>query len=277
MTVSETKTVRSLLGTIVFDLDGVIYLGSSPIPGARSTIEILTRLGWTLLFATNDSEKTPETVASEFATRMDVAIDPSAIITSSMTTIWYLREHGLTSAYVVGSPRLQATLVAHGVAAADGEDLPRAVVVGLDRGITYEKIHRAARAIRSGAVFVATNTDATIPTSNGVAPGAGAIVAAIAEASAQKPVTCGKPSEAMLDVIRDKIEGPRVWMIGDRPETDIAFAKAAGWTSVLTLSGVTRRPSEVPPHLKPDHVIASVADLPGLLLNNGERTSLDEG
>jgi 4-nitrophenyl phosphatase len=114
-------------------------------------------------------------------------------------------------------------------------------------------------------MFIATNTDATFPTPDGPMPGAGATVQTIADATGSPFVVCGKPNEPMAQLVRSRLETDNVWMIGDRLETDIALAKYAGWTSVLTLTGVTPMMPEFPEGLVPDHVIASVADLPQVL------------
>jgi len=142
---------------------------------------------------------------------------------------------------------------------------PDAVVVGLDRALTYDRIAAAARALHNGAHFIATNTDATIPTPQGEMPGAGTIVAAIATASGKPYVACGKPHQPMLDLVNEKISADRVIMVGDRPETDIAFAKLAGWESVLSLTGVIQDPGTVPGRFTPDRVVQSIADLEGIL------------
>lgn len=273
-------------GTIVFDLDGVIYLGDTPIPGAAGTIAELTERGWQLLFATNNSTKTPDSVCRMLRDKAGILVAPEAVVTSGMAVVTYLVAHSLRSAFVIGAPELKATIAEADIAITTHDPGPAVVVVGLDTRLTSAKIEHAARAIRGGAVFVATNTDATIPTPSGDSPGAGTMVAAVAEASRSTPIPCGKPHQPMLDLVASKIVAPvamtsraltdRVWMVGDRPETDIAFAKHAGWRSILTLSGVTKDPGKVPPHLTPDHVITSIADLPKILHHNAERFAGDE-
>ncbi len=267
--------MKHRIGTIVLDLDGVVYLGSEPIPQAAETITSLMDLGWQILFATNNSTKTPESVAGVLRDRAGLTIDPSTIVTSGMAAGSYLNGQGLTSAYVVGSHQLEDTLRVAGISVTDHLSA-EAVVVGLDRSVTYEKLDMAARAIRRGAAFVATNTDATFPTPNGQSPGAGTIVAAVSKAAGIEPVACGKPHQPMARLVSSQVAFDDVWMVGDRPETDIAFAKEAGWRSVLTLSGVTATTEDVPAPLMPDHVIGTIADLPGILTRSSENPS-DEG
>jgi len=249
---------------MVFDLDGVLYLDSQGIPGAGKALEEIAALGWQLVFATNNSTKTPRTVAQHIQQRTGFDASGSHAVTSAGSAAEYVAGRH-TTAHVVGSPALKAMLEDAGISLAHGSD-PGAVVVGLDRGLTYDAIDRASRLIRGGSEFVATNIDSTYPTPTGLSPGAGTIVAAIKEASGTEPVNCGKPTPIFLSLVAEKIEAdPNVWMVGDRPETDIALAQAGGWTSVLALTGVTDSPEAVPERFTPDHVVASIADLPKLL------------
>lgn len=258
-------------GTIIFDLDGVVYLGNDAIRGAADTINELTGRGWQVLYATNNSTKSPSAVADVLSDRVGVEADPSSIVTSAMAAATYLVGHGLTSALVVGSEQLRATLSGSGIEVVRSGQSPDAVVVGLDRSLTYDTICDAATCIRAGARFVATNMDATLPTQRGPVPGAGTIVAAVQAASGHEPVACGKPNQPMVDLVQHLVRARHtritgdVWMVGDRPESDIAFAKQAGWRSILTLSGVTTDPDSVPDVFAADHVIASLADLGTIL------------
>jgi len=248
----------------VFDLDGVVYVGSDPVNGAGAAMVELRDRGWQLLFTTNNSSKTPTSVTEVLRDRAGISVDPRSVITSGMAAAAYLRNNGLESAYVLGSPQLKDTLETYGVAVVESATTD-AVLVGFDRSLTYDKIDLAARAVRNGAAFVATNTDSTFPTSTGEVPGAGTMVAAVATASGRPFVACGKPERPMIDLVGERIATKRVVMVGDRPETDTAFAIAARWESVLTLTGVTAAAEDIPRHLTPDHVIASIADLPGIL------------
>lgn len=259
--------------TVVFDLDGVLYLDSDGIPGAGEALEKIAAMGWRMLYATNNSTKTPDMVADHIFARTGFRASGRDAITSAGSAARYVAERH-TTAHVVGSRAISVMLEDAGVASSDSD--PGAVVVGLDLGLSYGSIDRAARFIRAGAEFVATNIDSTYPTPSGLSPGAGAIVAAIEEASGTDPVNCGKPTSIFMDLVTEKmmpgsllVEGdtpnPHVWMVGDRAETDIAMAKIGGWTSVLTLSGVTVSADDVPEQFAPVHVVATVADLPHLL------------
>jgi 4-nitrophenyl phosphatase len=139
-----------------------------------------------------------------------------------------------------GGPGLRTELLARGALVVDDDDvgLVDAVVVGYDPAFDYTALTRAMRAIRAGARFVAANQDATYPTDEGLLPGNGAIVAAIETASGVAPVVAGKPHPPMLGLVRDRL-GPEGMLVGDRPDTDGAFARALGYRFALVLTGVT--------------------------------------
>lgn len=259
-------------GTVVFDLDGVLYLDSEGVPGARDALEACVDAGWRLLYATNNSTKTAAIVARHVEERTGFRADPHGAVTSAMSAARHVASIG-RDALVVGSDAIEQELLARGVRVVEHDspraERPDAVVVGLDRSISYDRIDRAARAIRAGSTFVATNVDATYPTPRGLAPGAGSIVAAIAAASGVEPIDCGKPTPHFGSLIVDMIEPGPVVMVGDRPETDIALGIAYGWTTVLVLTGVTSSVDDVPGMHAPDHVVDSVADLPALLASIG--------
>ena len=250
-------------GTIVLDLDGVVYLDAHGVPGAGDALRSLQADGWHLVYATNNSTKTRADVVRHIEERTGFEAYPADAVTSAMAAAAHVR--GAMSAAYVGSPSIGHELEAVGVEVVEPEASPEAVVVGLDRSITYGRIDRAARAIRSGARLVATNTDATYPTRTGPAPGAGTIVAAIATAAGADAVSCGKPHEPFAQLVRARLTDGPVLIVGDRPETDIALGRRLGWGTVLVMSGVTETRADVPDDLAPDHVLGSIAELPALL------------
>lgn len=257
------------IGTLILDLDGVVYLDGEGVPGAGETLERFTDSGWQVLYATNNSTKTGDTVAEHIWSRTGFRADPRDAITSAMTAARHVANtaEGTTRAMVVGGASISTELVARGITVCD--DDVDVVVVGLDLAITYERLDIAARRIREGAAFVATNTDATYPTPSGLAPGAGTIVAAISTAAGVEPVNCGKPTRAFGDMVAERITGQNVVMVGDRPETDIALGKRYGWSTVLVLSGVTGAADHGPAAHRADMVTASIADLdPATLLTD---------
>ena len=253
-------------GTVVLDLDGVVYLDAQGIPGAGQALASLAERGVALRYATNNSSKTASDVVRHIEQRTGFRADPSSVVTSSQATAVYVAER-FSRAAVVGPPALERELLAHGVDVVP-TDAADAVVVGLDRHLTYETIDEAARAIRAGAAFVASNTDSTYPTPTGLAPGAGTIVAALATASGRDPVVCGKPTPIFAEALTSQIAPVPVWMVGDRIETDIALGHSQGWVTVLVLTGVTDAPDVDDLGVRPHHIIPSIADLPELVLGS---------
>jgi HAD superfamily hydrolase (TIGR01450 family) len=251
------------LGTIVFDLDGVLYVDSLAVPGAGAALQEISAAGWHVVFATNNSTRTVSTVLKHIEQRTGFSSPTASVVTSAMAAAsWARTEHH--RAFVVGEPGLRETLEDAGLTLVE-DDTADCVIVGLDRDITYDKIDTASRLIRNGAAFIATNTDATFPTQTGPAPAAGSIVSAITTASGVEPLACGKPHVPMLSLVREMVRGSSVWVVGDRPDTDLAMARRAGWTAVLVLSGVTTPTTTISSDHAPHHTLASIADLPALL------------
>ncbi len=251
----------------IFDMDGVLYRGKQPLPGVNEMIDAIEARGRKYLFATNNSMATP----AEYVRRMagyGVTVDASHIQTSGTATRDFLLGELPEGAklLVVGMPALGAQLQMDTtfVLSDDPEDDIAAVVAGLDQRFSYDTLARALTAIRQGARFIATNTDATLPVENGVLPGAGSIIAAIATASGSQPTVVGKPETLMMEagVAQLGSQASRTVMIGDRLDTDILAAQRAGLATALVLTGVTTREDLVNSDIVPDYVFT---DLPAML------------
>ena len=252
--------------TVACDLDGVVYVGDEGVPGAGDALDALRASGRTIVFVTNNSTQTPQTVANSVYHLTGFAVDPGDVVTSATVTAMALRGHA-RRVMIVGHDNLAATFDAHGFEVTGDRHMTEAVVVGLDFGLTYGTLAEAALAIGAGALFYATNTDASLPTAEGPIPGGGAIVAALATATGKQPVVCGKPHEPTAKALRSLVGEGRVLVVGDRPETDIALGKSQGWPTALVLSGVTSSATGLADELRPDLVLGSLAELPGALGN----------
>jgi len=238
----------------VLDLDGVVWLAEQPIDGAAAAVERLRARGDRVLFATNNSWARLEDQEAKLD-RMGI---PAAgdVVTSAMAaaTLVDAGERVL----VCGGPGVVQAVGARGAEpVAEGD--AAAVIVGFHRDFDYERLRIAATAVRRGARLVATNDDATYPTPDGLIPGGGALVAAVAYAAGVPPVVAGKPHRPMADLIR-ALAGGEGTVVGDRPETDGAFAAALGYRFALVLTGVTGE-ADLPVEPAPDVVAASLADL----------------
>ena len=222
---------------VLLDLDGTVYRGSEAVPGAARFLERLDAAGLPVLFVTNRANRTPEVVHQQL-TDLGIASRPEQVLTSAQTAAQFL---GGGSAFYIGEEALETALLEGGITL-DAER-PDAVVVGLDRGITYQKLEQATRLILQGARFIATNRDHLLNGDGGLSPGNGAIVAALATATGQEPVVVGKPERAIIDaaVERLALAPAGLIMVGDNAATDIAAAQNAGLRSALILTGVTDR------------------------------------
>jgi HAD superfamily hydrolase (TIGR01457 family) len=248
----------------LLDMDGVLYRGQMPLPGVNELLALFARRGITYACVTNNSTLTPEQYESKLAA-MGIAIPAAQVITSSVATRRYLEgqvPRG-TPAFYIGMEGLRAALFGDGYFVYD-ERQPQVVVSGLDLDATYTKFKIAALAIRAGARFVGTNPDLTLPTEEGLVPGAGSIQALLSAATDVTPVVIGKPEPTMLHAAIDILHADhqRTLVIGDRLDTDIAGAKAAGLASALVLTGVTTQADLEHSALQPDAVYA---DLPALV------------
>ena len=240
----------------VLDLDGVLWLGNEAIPGAAEAVAALRAAGEDVVFCTNNSSQSVETVEAKLES---FGIPPEGgVITSAMAGAT-LVEPG-ERVLVVGGPGIVEAVEARGARAVrDGE--AEVVMVGFDLGFDYQRLTAAYVAIRDGARFVATNDDRTYPTPLGLIPGGGAMVASIAYAAGVDPIVAGKPNEPMAALIRARL-GPDGTMVGDRPDTDGRFARTLGYRWALVLSGVTRAvdlPVEPAPELVADDLASLVA------------------
>ena len=250
--------------TAVFDLDGVVYIEGHGIDGAGDALQRIDDAGITVLFASNNSTKTPLTAATHIAAATGYRCRAEQVVTSSLVTSRTIAG-SYRRAYVVGETGLSETLESEGLDVVKDWRDADVVVVGLDRNVTFDRLAGATLAIATGgAAFVATNTDASFPTQEGPVPGGGALVGAIAIATGVEPQVFGKPNEVFRAFIKDMAHGDVV-MVGDRPETDLAMGKAEGWVTVLVMSGVTTDASSVDPAYLPDHVVDSIAAVPGLM------------
>lgn len=254
----------SNIETVVCDLDGVVYVDGVAVPGAGRALEALQQQGRRLLFATNNSTKTPRIVVDTIARLTGFEVDERDVVTSGLVTAMALEEL-VDRVLVVGGAPLVDTFRSRGFTVVANWREAEAVVCGLDFNLTYEHLAAATLAVRAGARFYATNTDATYPTAEGQKPGGGAIVAALATATGIQPVVCGKPHAPLADAVRRIAGNNHVLVVGDRFETDVALGKAQGWSTALVLTGVAVDAAEAPPGLNPDIVIDSLSDLPGVL------------
>lgn len=224
---------------VILDLDGTLFRGEEPTPGAVETVAELRRRETLVRFLTNNSSKT-RTQLTEKLKRLGFGATEDEVYSSAIGTASFLRGH-VSSAYVVGEEGLHESL--NGVGIATAGDVVGAVVVGICRSFDYAMMTEALRHLRNPETrFIATNTDATYPLENDVLiPGAGAIVASIATCAGRLPEVIGKPNPFMIDLILTHagVSPTDCLVVGDRIETDIEAGHRAGCDTHLVLCGVT--------------------------------------
>ncbi len=247
--------------TVLFDLDGVLYRADTVIPGAPEAVARMRAAGKRVAFLTNNSSRTPEQVAAKLRA-MGIEARKADVETSALATAQLLDCRGVQTAFVVGEDGVQEALADAGIRLLDGAaERADVVVVGWDRRITYEKLARAALLVERGAALVATNADASYPAPEGRLPGAGALLAAITTATGATPEVVGKPHPSLLYAALSRVGGNRPLLVGDRLDTDVAAAVAAGWDSVLVLTGISTRTDVASSAVKPTFVAEDLSSL----------------
>ena len=211
-----------------------------------------------MVFVTNNASATPAQIVAELAD-VDVPATPGQIVTSAMAAAALL-DPG-TRCLVIGMDGLRAALDDRRCLIVTDPRDADAVVVGFDRRFTWEALRDANAAIRNGARFIATNTDATFPAADGIWPGNGAVVAAIATATGTQPEVAGKPHTPLLEAAAARAGRTPVLMVGDRFETDIAGAAALGWDTALVLTGITAEAEVAGLSPAPTYVLRGLAQL----------------
>ncbi|MBP1156718.1 MULTISPECIES: HAD-IIA family hydrolase [unclassified Paenibacillus] len=228
----------------LLDLDGTLYNGDRPIPYAAEFISWLRERGYPYLYVTNNSSRSPEQVASHLAaTGIDAS--PSEVLTSSQASAMYMKDAGLDrgSVMCIGETGLREALTEAGfrlVGEEEAEHGVAAVVQGIDRTFSYEKLLKAVRYIRAGAQYVLTNPDHLLPWNGELTPGAGSIAASIERASEKPPVIIGKPSPIIMRYAVAKLGLPpqEIWAVGDNMNTDIRGGADANCRTALVLTGL---------------------------------------
>ncbi|MFL6104971.1 MAG: HAD-IIA family hydrolase [Actinomycetes bacterium] len=262
---AEDAALASRFRGVVFDLDGVVYLGEEAIEAAPAALDQVRALGVAVAFVTNNSYRPPDLVAEKLQ-RMGVKAAPEEVLTSSQALVRLLGgSAGLDGVrvMVVGGPGLRGALEAAGARLVDGSAWREAevVAVGFDPDLTYARVRDATLAIRAGARVVGSNPDTTLPAPDGLWPGAGATLALLQASTGVRPEVAGKPERALLDTAAAAIGSGPYLMVGDRADTDLDGAHRLGWSTALVLSGVTR-PADLPDlAIVPDHLLPDVGGL----------------
>lgn len=263
---------------VLFDLDGVIYLGPKPVPGAADAVRELRARQVTIGYVTNNAARSPQAVADHL-TSLEVSATSADVVTSAQAGARLLAEHLPSGAKVLimGTDDL-AHEVAHVglVPVYDVSSAPDAVVQGFNPQLTWEQVENACEAIHQGALWVATNTDSTRPTDRGIMPGNGSMVAAVQMAVGKAPLVAGKPYRPLIEEAVHRTDATNALFVGDRLDTDIEGAQACGLDSAMVLTGAHGAADLLHAHAqaRPTHLLV---DLSELFVPARTVTRLDDG
>ena len=247
-------------------MDGVIWRSDAPIGDLAAIFNRIRERGLKFVFATNNSTKT----SAQYVSRLQefgVDVDPWQVVTSSQAAAHAMAERlpPGSEVFMIGEEGLRIPLEEKGFAVLSTADAPhaQAVVMGLDRRISFEKLVEATLLVRGGTPFYATNADKTFPTPRGQIPGAGAWISVITTATSVQPIVAGKPFPFLMDLSMEKLGTDRneTLVIGDRLDTDIAAGQAVGCPTALVLTGVSTREQAEDWRPKIDIVVDDLATL----------------
>jgi HAD superfamily hydrolase (TIGR01450 family) len=254
---------------LLADLDGVVYRGKQGIPGA---VEELNRAAgrMRLGYVTNNASRTDRIVAEQLR-ELGLTARAEDVVTSPQAAVDLLKQTVAPGAtvLVVGGDGLTDELGKAGYAVTrSAEDDPAAVVQGFAPEIGWAQLAEASFALaerpgRDPLPWIATNTDWTLPLERGLAPGNGTLVSAVHTAVQRLPVFAGKPETPIFETAFERFGSRNALMIGDRLDTDIRGARAAGIPSLLVLTGVDRPKQLVAAasDMRPDYIVATLAEL----------------
>ncbi|HEX9891556.1 MAG TPA: HAD-IIA family hydrolase, partial [Actinomycetota bacterium] len=248
----------------LLDLDGVVYRGHEAIPGAPEAVAGLRDRGGRVVFVTNNSAPTPEQVVDTL-TSMGVKAEPGDVVTSAQAVAPMVRRRVGEGAevFAVGEGGLRRALEEAGLRlSAPDAERAAAVVVGWDRSADFDRLRRAGLLVQRGAPLFAANADRSYPAPGGeLWPGTGALLGVIEATTGVRAEVAGKPHRPLFEAALERAGTARALMVGDRLETDVAGAAAAGLDAVVVLSGAATRADLLDHDALPVDVLPDVSGL----------------
>ena len=250
---------------LLLDLDGCVYTGRASVPGAAQALTGLAEAGIPVVYLTNNASRSADEVASHISS-FGIDARPEQVLTSGIVAVRELAATVPAGApvLVVGSPALAHQVLAAGLEVVDSAaDAPVAIVQGHSPNTGWRQLAEICRAVRAGAQWWATNLDRTFPLEDGQMPGNGAFVRVVEETTGAHPRVAGKPAASMMRAGTAALGAQRPLMVGDRLETDIAGARAAGMTAGLVLTGIHGEEDALaaPAQQRPHVILDSLLDL----------------
>lgn len=244
----------------LLDMDGTVYLGGKLINGAKEAVARMRAAG-RVLFVTNNTSVSRDDYVSKLRF-MGIGAEREDIYTAGDATIAWLKRERIGKVFLLGTDRLRDEFVQSGIELTETD--PEMVVVGFDTGLTYVNLSKTCKFIREGVRFIATHPDFNCPVRDGYIPDVGSFLALVEASTGRRPeLICGKPYEEMGRGVRERTGIPpeRTAMVGDRLMTDMRFAAANGFASVLVLSGETTAEAAAQSGMALDCVYNSIADI----------------
>lgn len=223
------------------DLDGVAYRGPEAIPHAPESLSAARAAGMSIAFITNNASREPETVA-EHLVALGIDSSPDEVLTSAQAAAALLAaevDEGAPVLVVGGAGLLTAVRRAGYRLVTSADESPVAVVQGFAPEVSWRELAEAAYAVQRGALHVVSNLDLTLPNERGLAPGNGSLVGAVVNATGVEPVSAGKPEPAMYELAVRRCGARRPLVVGDRLDTDLGGARAAGYPGLHVFTGVS--------------------------------------
>ena len=252
---------------MILDLDGCVYVEGTPTEGAVEALRRLREVGVKTLYVTNNPEVTSEDCASRLEA-MGIECRLEEFLTVGEASAIYVHQRSGPSKVLLVAGRgvvEYCKRVGHRILSLDRWSEADYLIVGHDRGISYEKLMAGLRAILKGAIFIGTSPDAIHPGRDGPEPGSGAFIAFFQYMTGVKPIIVGKPSKIIMEIALKRLglKASEVLVVGDRIDTDVKAGKSVGSDTALVLTGITRERDleKIPPELKPTYVFRNLREL----------------
>lgn len=263
---SSPEPLSKAYDLAMVDLDGVVYVGRDAVDGAADSLAAAQGNGMHLAYITNNASRPTAEVATHLR-KLGMPNVADTDVVNSAQAVAHLMADALpagSAVLVVGGEGLQIALAAVGLRSVSSlDDKPVAIVQGFHADVGWRQLAEASYAVASGLPWYATNTDLSVPTARGIAPGNGSLVQAVANATGETPIVAGKPEAALFHETISRVGGERPLMVGDRIDTDIDGAIGVGIDSLAVLTGVTslRELIGLSPEHRPTYVSADLAGL----------------
>jgi glycerol 3-phosphatase-2 len=229
---------------VLLDLDGCVWVGGVCTPGAPEAIAELRRSGKTIAFLTNNARRSPEEFVRQlWALGLRASLEEVVTVGGAIQHVLAVRDKP-PRVYVIGSPAIFRHVTDSGARIVNATALETeadVVVVAGHDDLHFSELRAATQAVLSGAELIGAGRDRTFPMQDGLWPGTGAIIAALEYASGSAARIVGKPDAQIFLTALDRLGPGSTLVVGDRLDSDLAGAAAAGLDGAIVLTGVTDR------------------------------------